>query len=210
MDNIINTLSPADLRSIISSLANSTHICIEDCLVGEIKTGFECSICRVFFSRQDNFGRHAETKGCVGIPVEISYRDTICYHRFILPASTSGTIVSAAGNERLQPFPPNQLQESLVQCTCEWAMAPGPITTHTNIPIEVPNYVAVNIISTFIHKDESPTIWAPYFENLMAGGAPNFATRMQQLVRWWSVDINPQMEPELLAFMDLGNFWFQN
>ena len=50
-DNIINTLSPADLRSIISSLANSTHICIEDCLVGEIKTGLECSICRVFFSR---------------------------------------------------------------------------------------------------------------------------------------------------------------
>ena len=202
------TMPAAHIPSVMDALAKAAPKSVEDsCLVGKVKTGYQCSVCNTFYIRKDNFRPHASTGQCQGSPTVVSYQDTTCGRHHILKLP-SGFAAPASQPVSFCCLPQTHL--TLVQRTCEWAMAPGPITTHTNIQIEVPNYVAVNIISIFVHKDESPTIWAHYFENLMAGGATNFATRMQQLVCWWADDVDPQMEPELLAFMDLGNFWFQN
>ena len=123
------TMPAANIRSVMAALAKAAPKSVQDsCLVGKVKTSYQCSVCNTFYIRKDNFRPHASTGQCQGSPTVVSYQDTTCGRHHILKLPSG---FAAPASQPVSFCCPPQTQLTLVQHTCEWAMAPGPITMHT-------------------------------------------------------------------------------
>jgi hypothetical protein len=228
-NHIVESSSNEEIRTFLSVIYEAAaKTSVDDCLVGDIKHGFQCLKCSEIFqsNRGWNFERHLESrKGkCSGegaSTTPITYRNTRCFRRFPVddasappcPPTTSITVDQEATSAA------SSLQQSDYTMSNSTALAldilfGGSTTTGSTAEQEdevVSSSISREIMRPYVRHDESTDIWAIHFESLMSSGvcaASNFQARIVQLVKWWSDDVDESEDAYLSEFLKLAKLWF--
>ena len=69
---------------------------------------------------------------------------------------------------------------------------------------------SVELMKSYVRKDEDASVWAVHFESIMNGGKENFDVKLRELIAWSSEPVTEQEDQGYLrSFIDLGTTWFE-